>query len=211
MQALSSTQKAEKNSNRKAPPLKGEVGGEWAEPFPVCRVQVRENICLLPWDKWLPTVDTAFSHGDGDRSVVQTNVRSSTLSQCRLHAFAALTSVLSLLFTRIHSSKGSGGLCAERVGMSASPWTEWLSVALPQTRSITSPNISKKLRLVCCSQWSCWLCLGRPPTPSCRPHRWLGGSTAGKLHWWLTKRKRDPVNRHNRRVTQFQSPASQIK
>lgn len=28
MQALSSTQKAEKKGNRKAPPLKGEVGGE---------------------------------------------------------------------------------------------------------------------------------------------------------------------------------------
>lgn len=136
MQAWSSTRKAEQKGSRKAPPLKGEVGGERAEPFPVCRVQVRENICLLPWDKWLSTVDTALSHGDGDRSVVQADVRSSTLSQCRFHASAALTSVLSLLFTRIHSSKGSRDL------LWGTCWHECrsarVSVAQPQTRSITA-------------------------------------------------------------------------
>lgn len=57
-----------------------------------------------------------------------------------------------------------------------------------------SQNIERKLRLLSRSQWSCWLGLGRPPTPSCPPHRWLGGSTAWKLHWSLRETEHDPVN-----------------
>lgn len=114
--------------------------------------------------------------------------------------------VITLAHARSFIKRLQGGLCGRRVAVSASTPDP---VAFSRTTTNKIRHITKASRKswdwFCCSQWSCWLCLGRPPTPSCPPHRWLGGSTAGKLHWWLREMEHDPVNMRHYTILNYKS------
>lgn len=95
--------KFSQKGGRKAPPIKEEVGGEWAELFPASVCRWEESLSAAVRHMAVTRWHGPQSSSPREKYHANVRARSSTPSQCCFHTSTALTSVFSLFFVHIHN------------------------------------------------------------------------------------------------------------
>lgn len=175
-------------------------------------VQVREKertlFCHLPsWDIWMsPVIKATF-----------VSEHTQILCKCACHPHWHIRTMVfwhlcqsDVIFTYIHNfpihqvcDRGNVLVCVPTQAKQISVTPPHCSFLCSNgNKSLTNNCYSSRFRAahqtsgysVTCvcrwelhSQWSCWPCSEHRPSSSCHSHRWLGGSTFEKPHWWLWK------------------------